>query len=442
MLRRPAGRDPMMPTGIRSVLRNFSYLFASQVLTTAIGACYSIFLARHLGPVLYGTLTYGYAWYLTFIALTYLGLDMVLGREVGREPTAAPRLVGSTLVLRALAAAAIGAGSALVAYVVEPQPEVRRLLFVLSVALFGRAVWLWCGSVFTAFEDTRHQLLIDLAFRPLELAAAVVMLLGVAPQSILGVAVVHATVWWLQAAFGIATVVRRITRVEFGALGGRARLLLLEGLPGALYTLAVIWFLQAPTVLFRYVVGTGGALGHFALAIQIVGYLVIVPYLIGSVALPVLARSAARADGKTRIAARATVMTVPAAGILLGVLALWLAPTVTVLIFGERYVETGRIVAQAIWLLLPIGLAIGLQQIVFSHGGNHRITSVSSVLGIGMMAALYGPLTRALSYHGALVATGLGAAVWAAGPLIALWRAGILSPPPAGAIRSGRATRG
>ena len=190
-------------------------------------------------------------------------------------------------------------------------------------------------------------------------------------------------------------------------------------------------------MLFRYLVGTGEALGHFALAIQIVGYLVILPYLIGSVALPVLARSAARADGKTRLAARATLIGVPAAGSLLGVLGLWLAPTMTVLIFGERYLETGRILAEAVWLLLPMGVAIGLQQIVFSHRCDPWITSLSSVLGIGTMAALYGPLTDAFSYHGALLATGIGAAIWAAGPVIALVKTGILSLRSVGAIATG-----
>jgi O-antigen/teichoic acid export membrane protein len=164
---------------------------------------------------------------------------------------------------------------------------------------------------------------------------------------------------------------------------------------------------------------------------------VILPYLIGNVALPVLARSAARADGKTRVAARATLIGVPAAGSLLGVLALWLAPTMTVLIFGERYLETGRILAEAVWLLLPMGVAIGLQQIVFSHRCDPWITSLSSVLGIGTMAALYGPLTDGLSYHGALLATGIGAAIWAAGPVIALVRTGILSLRSAGAIATG-----
>ena len=71
---------------------------------------------------------------------------------------------------------------------------------------------------------------------------------------------------------------------------------------------------------------------------------------------------------------------------------------------------------------------------MFSHGCDPWTASLSSVLGIGTMAALYGPLTRALSHHGALVATGLGAAVWAAGSLIALKRAGIVGERSADAI--------
>ena len=430
MLSRLAGFATMMPHGVRSVLRNFSYLFGSQALTTIVGACYAVFLARFLGPQLYGTLNYGYAWYLTFIAFTYLGLDVVLGREVGREPKSGPFLAGATLVLRAVAAAVVAVLSAVIACAAEPDAQARTLLYVLSAALFGRAVWLWCGSVFVAYEDTRHQFLIDVAFRPLELATAVLVLLFVAPKSIIAVGVVHAALWWLQAAVGLATILEQITAIEIRGLGRHAQRLIVEGLPGALYTLAVIWFLQAPTVWFRHLVGTGDALGYFALAIQIVGYLLIVPYLVGSVALPVLSRSAAREDGKTRIAAFATLIGVPAASAVLGVLALWLAAPVTALVFGARYLEAGRILAEAIWLLLPLSLAIGLQQIAFSHRGNLRLASLSTILGILAMAALYAPLTQAMSYHGALLATGIGMSIWAGGLVLTLAKAGILAKRP------------
>jgi O-antigen/teichoic acid export membrane protein len=144
----------------------------------------------------------------------------------------------------------------------------------------------------------------------------------------------------------------------------------------------------------------------------------------------VLSRSAAREDGKTRIAALATLIGVPAASAVLGLLALWLAAPVTALLFGARYLEAGRILAEAIWLLLPLSLAIGLQQIAFSHRGNLRLASLSTILGILAMAALYAPLTRAMAYHGALLATGIGMAIWAGGLVLTLGKAGILAKRP------------
>jgi len=418
-----------IPPGIRSVLRNFSFLFGSQILATLVGGAYAVLLARLLGPGLYGTLTYGFSWYLTFITLTSLGLDVVLGREVGRDRSTAPVLAGSTLALRAIATIAIAFLSAGVALVMEPDPTARPLLLVLSVALLGRAVWLWCGSVFVAFENTRRQLAIDIAFRPTELCVTILILSFLAPQSILAVGIVHATLWWLQAAFGIAVILKRLTRVDFRGFALRAWSLLKEGIPGVVYTIAVTWFLQSPIVLFRQVAGMGDALGHFALAIQMTGYFLTVPYLVGSVALPVLSRSAARDDGKTRAAAIAMLVTIPAVGILLGLFGIWLAPPLIALVFGADYLQAGRILGEAVWLLTPISLAIGLQQILFSRRLMLRAASLSALLGIASMAALFAPLTRALSYHGALLATGIGMSLWAGGLVMALISAGVLAKP-------------
>lgn len=421
----------MISPGIRSVLRNFSFLFGSQVLATLIGGAYAVLLARLLGPGLYGTLTYGFSWYLTFITLTSLGLDVVLGREVGRDRKTAPALAGSTLALRAIAATLIAFLSAGIALVMEPDPTARPLLLVLSVALLGRAVWLWCGSVFVAFENTRRQLAIDIAFRPAELGITILILSFLAPQSILAVGIVHAALWWLQAAFGIAVILKRLTRVDFHGFFGRAWGLVMEGVPGVVYTIAVTWFLQSPIVLFRQVAGIGDALGHFGLAIQMTGYLLTVPYLVGSVALPVLSRSASRDDGKTRAAAIAMLVTIPVVGILLGVLGLWFAPPLIALVFGADYLQAGHVLGEAVWLLTPISLAIGLQQILFSRRLMLRAASLSALLGMVSMAALYAPLTRALSYHGALLATGIGMSLWAGGLVMALISADVLARPAA-----------
>jgi O-antigen/teichoic acid export membrane protein len=418
-----------LPPGIHSVLRNFSFLFGSQMLTTLIGGASAVFLARLLGPELYGTLTYSFSWYLTFITLTSLGLDMVLGREVGRDRNAAPRLAGSTLALRAIAATIIAFLSAAIALAVEPDPAARQLLLVLSAALLGRAIWLWCGSVFVAFENTRQQLAIDIAFRPMELGLTILILSFFAPKSILAVGIVHAALWWLQAGLGIVVIFKRMTRIDFHGFADHAWRLVKEGAPGIVYTLAVAWFLQSPIVLFRQIAGVGDTLGHFALAIQMTGYLLTVPYLVGCVALPVLSRSAARDDGKTRTAAKAMLVMIPLIGVLFGLLGIWLAPPLTVLVFGAEYRQAGQVLGESVWLLTPLSLAIGLQQILFSRRLKLGMASLFAILGIAGMATLYAPLTEALSYRGALLATGIGITIWAGGLVLALVTAGILARP-------------
>lgn len=67
--------------GVRSVLRNSLFLFGSQALTIVFRGVGIVALARLLAPEAYGALNFGMAWYLAFIALTYLGLDIVLARE-------------------------------------------------------------------------------------------------------------------------------------------------------------------------------------------------------------------------------------------------------------------------------------------------------------------------------------------------------------------------
>ncbi|QEX15791.1 hypothetical protein FRZ44_10780 [Hypericibacter terrae] len=416
--------------GLSSILRNFGFLLGSQMLTTLIGCGYAILLARLLGPDLYGTLTYGYSWYLTFITLTYLGLDMVLAREVGRDPARAPSLAGSTLALRAAIATLVAILSAVAGCVFEPNQTARPLILVLSGALLGRAIWLWCSSAFVAFEVTRRQLPIDLFFRPLEFVIVMLTLWFLAPQNILAIGIIHATLWWMQAAVGVFIVARKVTRIDFTGLSAKALRLIGTGVPGAIYTMTVTWFLQAPIVLFRQIAGVGDTLGHFALSMQITGYLLTIPYLVGSVALPVLSRSAVRDDGKTRSAARAMLVAIPAVGAALSLLGTWLAPSLTSLVFGLEYLQAGRILGEAIWLLIPISLAIGLQQVLFSCRANLGLASIFSIVGIVAMVALYAPLARAFSYHGALLATGIGMSIWAGGIALALVTAGILSRPP------------
>ena len=120
----------MRSAGIRSVIRNSSFLLGSHTLTVLLRVVYVILLARFLGPDAYGTLNYGMSWYLSLIALTYLGLDVVLAREIGRGHGSVAVLAGTTFSLRAGVAVAIALLSGFAALMVEPNPTRRSTVSV------------------------------------------------------------------------------------------------------------------------------------------------------------------------------------------------------------------------------------------------------------------------------------------------------------------------
>ena len=414
----------MKAAGIRSIIRNSGFLLAGHGLTIAMRGVYIILLARLLGPEAYGNLNYGLSWYLTAIALTNLGLDVVLSKEIARGDAAPSSLVGATLQLRAGAALLVSLLSTAFVLAFESNPILKNLILVFNFALAGRAVWLWCVSVFTAFENTRHAFVLDMIFRPLEILA-VLAALFLTDKSLLAIAGAHAALWCLQPVIGVLVILRRITRLDWRGNWTRFRSILISGLPGAVYTLALSWFMQAPIVLYEKALGTGDRLGHFALGIQIIGYLIVIPLFISNTALPVLTRSALRDDGKDRRALLALLLFVPAGGVALGVLGAWLTTPVTLLLFGEKFLRSAAVIGDSLWLFAPFSLSIILQQFIFARWRSFA-APLAGLLGAALAAGLFFPLVRAWDYRGGLIAVGVGLVFWMGGLIAILVRKGAL----------------
>jgi len=54
-----------------------------------------------LGPEIYGVFSYALSWYLAFLSATYLGLNSIMAREVGRDRADLPQEAGSVEVRHA-----------------------------------------------------------------------------------------------------------------------------------------------------------------------------------------------------------------------------------------------------------------------------------------------------------------------------------------------------
>ncbi|MEW5894786.1 MAG: flippase [Candidatus Omnitrophota bacterium] len=81
---------------------NTNWIFLSKLIRSAANFIIGIFIARYLGPAQYGVLAYAISFVALFSALSTLGLDQIIVKELVNEPDQKDYLLGSGFVLRSI----------------------------------------------------------------------------------------------------------------------------------------------------------------------------------------------------------------------------------------------------------------------------------------------------------------------------------------------------
>src|SRR5215203_3858568 len=85
---------------LQKYLQNISWLFFEKMLTLFVGMLVSIYVARYLQPEQFGLLNYAISFVGIFSAVSALGLDQIIVRELAKSPLRNNELLGTGFVLR------------------------------------------------------------------------------------------------------------------------------------------------------------------------------------------------------------------------------------------------------------------------------------------------------------------------------------------------------
>ena len=129
--------------GVASIARNLTYLLGGYGVYFVTRFLYAVILARALGPQVYGIINYGIAWYLLFLPLTRMGLEVVLSRDAGKNRQVGDRTAALTLTLRIASISLATAAYVILSWFIEDDPASRLMVFV-SPSRSSGAHWL-CG---------------------------------------------------------------------------------------------------------------------------------------------------------------------------------------------------------------------------------------------------------------------------------------------------------
>ncbi len=358
-----------------------------------------------LGAQNYGTYNYGLSWYLTFLPLSVLGIDWILSKEIGINPSSAPKLIAHTFILRTTVAFLLTLCTIFLAYRLETNPDLFLLLSIFSLALFFRSLALWFQSTFVAREEASRVLVLEAIFRLAEIFIGIMLLLQ--GFGLLAIAVNHAAIWALQGVFSYFMLRRAVgSFIRRPELSEIVRLLRL-GLPFTVAALFGGWLLQGSLILYRHLEGTGNQLGHLALALQAFIILSMITGELGNAALPVLSRSINRGDGKSDLYIQEVLRLGWFLGGLLTIGAFSLGEPLITWVLGAGYSPVVKLLPWSLLIVTFYFWMSALQGMVGVHGHFGRVI-FGNALGAFVFTASFFLLVPKFGEIGALVALGGG----------------------------------
>ncbi|MDQ8204660.1 flippase [Pelagicoccus sp. SDUM812003] len=93
-------RGALNSPGAKKVLNNFAWLVGERGITLLLALFVNIWLARYLGPELFGELSYVIAFVGLFGAFTYLGINGIAVRDLIEEKEKADEILGTVFALK------------------------------------------------------------------------------------------------------------------------------------------------------------------------------------------------------------------------------------------------------------------------------------------------------------------------------------------------------
>lgn len=87
------------------IASNLGWLFFDNLLRLGVGLFVGAWVARYLGPKLYGTYNYALAYYSIFSVVATLGLERIVVRDLVREPDRKEEILGSAFFLKLIGGA-------------------------------------------------------------------------------------------------------------------------------------------------------------------------------------------------------------------------------------------------------------------------------------------------------------------------------------------------
>lgn len=393
---------------LQKIIGNTGWLLFDKVLRMGVGLFVNVWVVRYLGPDQFGLLSYVTALVMLFSVFGSLGLDGIVVRELVKHPEEKDEIIGSTLLLKFTGG--IAAVITTLSFAWNFRGEDQHVLYLAGIiaasSLFQAAdtIDFW----FQSQVQSKYTVIAKNAAFLVVAVVKIVLILGEAPLIAFAVAATTEVALGACALLGMYVKVGNSLR-NMKPCFARCVSLLRNSWPLLLSSLAVIVYTKIDQVMLGAMAGNA-AVGLYGAAVKISEIWYMIPMVIVSSVFPTLIEARKQDEAFYYRRLKRLFRLMSGISLSIAIPMTFLGKPLMTLLYGDRFVDAGAILAVHIWAAVFVFL--GVAQSIWDVAENFtRLALVRTSSGAVVNILLNYVLIPRYGAMGAAIATVVSYAV-------------------------------
>jgi len=384
------------------VLDNSGWMMGDKIIRQLVGLVVGVWLARYLGPKLFGDYSYAIAMVMIVAPLASLALDGIAIRRMVQNPISRDKVLGTSFILM-LAGGFIAFGLAMIA-IFWARPEDYLVQWLVGIMAAGTivqafiAIEFWFESQmqwkFTVYAKTSAFLLLSLVKIGLILIHAPLVAFAWAALADTAIGSIGLIiVYWFR---GYSIAAWRFNRSTAGSL-------LRDSWPLFFSTLLTMVYLRIDQIMIGNMIGSG-ELGNYSVAVRISEVWYFIPIVICSSVFPAVVKAEAVSEDLYYAHLQRLYNLMAFLAYLVAVPVAFFSKEIIQFLFSSSYSDAGPLLAILIWTGLFTSLEASRRVFIVSKNWT-KINLASIGLGCALNILLNFMLIPNYGTMGAVIAT-------------------------------------
>lgn len=393
---------------VQRVARNTGIIIVGDAIFKLISLVVTIYLARYLGTVGFGKYSFVFAYLAFFNIITDLGLQQILVREMSRERSIVPKLIGNAYIIRLILTVIAVVLSMIIINLMSYPTDTTTYIYIAAFTLLFISFSDFYATIFQANLRMEYDIITKLTFKVLSAGLIlwiIFVLQGTLTQIILVLVFSEMVKTSLNYLFS-----RKFVKPRFEIDFGLWKYLFEEALPIALYS--VIWIIHFRIDVVMLSVMQGDApVGIYSAAYRLSEPLLLIPAALVISLFPIMSASFKSSKERLIKSYRLGIRYILIIMLPIAMGTTLIANKIILLIYGAEFAGSAAALQILIWALVFTSVNSVLINLLVSMG-KQKLNTVSITLCAVINVIFNFILIPILSYNGAAIATVATSAVF------------------------------